>query len=136
MDSIDSKNLETRLKFISIKKNEIEVDLREIKSSYSKLLSQQSVIKNRIKSISFNSSQNPNIAYLESFKLRNQLNTLGFKVKTMGLKCRKLEAKKSNLESICDKVNAEIRKNKSISCLLYTSPSPRDATLSRMPSSA
>ena len=25
---------------------------------------------------------------------------------------------------------------KSLSCLLYTSPSPRDATLSRMPSSA
>ena len=27
-------------------------------------------------------------------------------------------------------------RNSSISCLLYTSPSPRDATLSRMPSSA
>ena len=27
-------------------------------------------------------------------------------------------------------------KDKSLSCLLYTSPSPRDATLSRMPSSA
>ena len=26
--------------------------------------------------------------------------------------------------------------NKNLSCLLYTSPSPRDATLSRMPSSA
>ena len=30
----------------------------------------------------------------------------------------------------------KIKKNKSGSCLLYTSPSPRDATLSRMPSSA
>ena len=28
------------------------------------------------------------------------------------------------------------RLNVSLSCLLYTSPSPRDATLSRMPSSA
>ena len=28
------------------------------------------------------------------------------------------------------------RQNKGIDCLLYTSPSPRDATLSRMPSSA
>ena len=27
-------------------------------------------------------------------------------------------------------------KNKEFTCLLYTSPSPRDATLSRMPSSA
>ena len=27
-------------------------------------------------------------------------------------------------------------KEKSLACLLYTSPSPRDATLSRMPSSA
>ena len=26
--------------------------------------------------------------------------------------------------------------NKDLTCLLYTSPSPRDATLSRMPSSA
>ena len=30
----------------------------------------------------------------------------------------------------------EQRKVEDISCLLYTSPSPRDATLSRMPSSA
>ena len=30
----------------------------------------------------------------------------------------------------------EFTDNKSNSCLLYTSPSPRDATLSRMPSSA
>ena len=38
-------------------------------------------------------------------------------------------------------INENIRGNsifivQSISCLLYTSPSPRDATLSRMPSSA
>ena len=30
----------------------------------------------------------------------------------------------------------DIDQNKSMPCLLYTSPSPRDATLSRMPSSA
>ena len=30
----------------------------------------------------------------------------------------------------------EARRNRSFVCLLYTSPSPRDATLSRMPSSA
>ena len=43
-------------------------------------------------------------------------------------------------------LNTEIKENKNMeefvkaedfnSCLLYTSPSPRDATLSRMPSSA
>ena len=33
-------------------------------------------------------------------------------------------------------MSAEIMLNKNITCLLYTSPSPRDATLSRMPSSA
>ena len=32
--------------------------------------------------------------------------------------------------------NTLLDKNKSKVCLLYTSPSPRDATLSRMPSSA
>ena len=40
---------------------------------------------------------------------------------------------------ICQKIkNHEIRSFKKLfeSCLLYTSPSPRDATLSRMPSSA
>ena len=31
---------------------------------------------------------------------------------------------------------AEIETDKATICLLYTSPSPRDATLSRMPSSA
>ena len=32
--------------------------------------------------------------------------------------------------------NFDLFVNKAQSCLLYTSPSPRDATLSRMPSSA
>ena len=41
-------------------------------------------------------------------------------------------------ESRQDKdLNIRVGSNKSVnSCLLYTSPSPRDATLSRMPSSA
>ena len=33
-------------------------------------------------------------------------------------------------------VNVDLPQAKSDPCLLYTSPSPRDATLSRMPSSA
>ena len=37
-----------------------------------------------------------------------------------------------NVLKICEKNDAD----KLSSCLLYTSPSPRDATLSRMPSSA
>ena len=36
-----------------------------------------------------------------------------------------------DLNNICDECKEEDE-----SCLLYTSPSPRDATLSRMPSSA
>ena len=32
--------------------------------------------------------------------------------------------------------SSQVPKTKSSDCLLYTSPSPRDATLSRMPSSA
>ena len=112
---MDTKNLEIKLKFISIKKNEIEKDLAEVKTSYSKLQSKRNRINTRLSNISFNNSQNPNIAYLESFKLKNQLNTLGFKIKTLALKCKKLEAKKSNFDSMYDKVNSKIRKNKSIS---------------------
>ena len=41
-----------------------------------------------------------------------------------------LEIIQSSLQATADEMFA------SISCLLYTSPSPRDATLSRMPSSA
>ena len=46
----------------------------------------------------------------------------------------------SNLNSIVSKINNSIRyvleKYGDVSCLLYTSPSPRDGLLSRMPSSA
>ena len=42
-----------------------------------------------------------------------------------------------NIESLAkDKIEKELRFNKSKLCLLYTSPSPRDRTRSRMPSSA
>ena len=42
-----------------------------------------------------------------------------------------------DLESCIDtNLSIEKIKNKLETCLLYTSPSPRDATLSRMPSSA
>ena len=43
-----------------------------------------------------------------------------------------------NPRMICSEVNelAKLNGDKSFTCLLYTSPSPRDATLSRMPSSA
>ena len=37
---------------------------------------------------------------------------------------------------ICDSKGAIHKDRDDLSCLLYTSPSPRDATLSRMPSSA
>ena len=36
----------------------------------------------------------------------------------------------------CEAVKVNVHSNYISTCLLYTSPSPRDATLSRMPSSA
>ena len=42
----------------------------------------------------------------------------------------------SESETMIQKAISEILKNRTSICLLYTSPSPRDATLSRMPSSA
>ena len=39
-----------------------------------------------------------------------------------------------NLDDVLE--NVMMNMDESYSCLLYTSPSPRDATLSRMPSSA
>ena len=41
-----------------------------------------------------------------------------------------------NWENELDKWSPELKYERLTSCLLYTSPSPRDATLSRMPSSA
>ena len=46
-----------------------------------------------------------------------------------------LEQKKSFLKKSIKNLKLDL-KTKVIPCLLYTSPSPRDATLSRMPSSA
>ena len=42
----------------------------------------------------------------------------------------------SKLLIAADGYNSMVRRKSGITCLLYTSPSPRDATLSRMPSSA
>ena len=47
-----------------------------------------------------------------------------------------IEIIQSSLTAITDEMFATMRKTAVSSCLLYTSPSPRDATLSRMPSSA
>ena len=47
-----------------------------------------------------------------------------------------LEQAVSDIVSACATIPDCQSKIKAISCLLYTSPSPRDATLSRMPSSA
>ena len=47
------------------------------------------------------------------------------------------KARKSRFRNALKKMNLLIdSKKKDEACLLYTSPSPRDATLSRMPSSA
>ena len=47
-----------------------------------------------------------------------------------------LENKKNIAISVCDITRAQPRKIVIETCLLYTSPSPRDRTRSRMPSSA
>ena len=54
---------------------------------------------------------------------------LRIECETLTKKCRLLESQYLQLESNANRTRTE-------SCLLYTSPSPRDATLSRMPSSA
>ena len=50
----------------------------------------------------------------------------------MSLELKDVE-KKVGIETHIHSTNLKLEKN---TCLLYTSPSPRDATLSRMPSSA
>ena len=45
------------------------------------------------------------------------------------------ESSSSEVDVSCSR-KVEYEKREGIPCLLYTSPSPRDATLSRMPSSA
>ena len=40
------------------------------------------------------------------------------------------------LDAFCPHLGAHLGEGGCVRCLLYTSPSPRDATLSRMPSSA
>ena len=52
------------------------------------------------------------------------------------LRCRGLgrRANRTDPRQVCEAIEEELRG--SGSCLLYTSPSPRDGLLSRMPSSA
>ena len=40
------------------------------------------------------------------------------------------------IESSCDETSVAVIRDEQLTCLLYTSPSPRDRTRSRMPSSA
>ena len=51
-----------------------------------------------------------------------------------GMAHTELEEYEQAIESFTEAIEVGTESNKS--CLLYTSPSPRDATLSRMPSSA
>ena len=50
--------------------------------------------------------------------------------------CLTTGLKRNNTETIVNRYLEEMRGHMENTCLLYTSPSPRDATLSRMPSSA
>ena len=42
----------------------------------------------------------------------------------------------SDTDSFIEEVSEEVRRDRLYNCLLYTSPSPRDLSTSRMPSSA
>ena len=64
-------------------------------------------------------------------KISNKYLTIFFK------KLSDKNNKKLNISFVAKKkIGNAVSRNKIKSCLLYTSPSPRDATLSRMPSSA
>ena len=61
------------------------------------------------------------------------INYRTFKPERDGLFCAKIFGPVKDYECVCGKYKR--MKHRGV-CLLYTSPSPRDATLSRMPSSA
>ena len=56
--------------------------------------------------------------------------------KTTQIELAKKYLQSRNIESLITREPGGTKIGERISCLLYTSPSPRDATLSRMPSSA
>jgi len=125
---LDTKNLDLKIKFLCIKKQDLEKNLSEAKSSYAALHAKQSSINTRIDSISFDKSVDKNIdkystvnsytlnlAHIESFKLREQLSSLSFKVEKLSADCKVLEAKKSNFDSLHEKLSKQVRKIRSIS---------------------
>ena len=73
---------------------------------------------------------------LQSFDLHRISRADGPVVRELGDALEKVVRKKlvENEDKLVAKMNRQIEKKKD--CLLYTSPSPRDATLSRMPSAA
>ena len=56
-------------------------------------------------------------------------------IKTHGCQMNEYDSAKM-FDLLEEKENFEIAESEEDACLLYTSPSPRDATTSRMPSSA
>ena len=83
-------------------------------------------------SYSFSSAQSETIDQLKkqvnAQQGRDKLKTLNKLSELLIVKDQALQAKRFVMEAI--------DLSRSLPCLLYTSPSPRDATLSRMPSSA
>ena len=53
-----------------------------------------------------------------------------------GLSIMEMSHRSPEIVAIAEQAEADFRELLNISCLLYTSPSPRDRTRSRMPSSA
>ena len=100
----------------------------------------------RAKVLSYFSKFEPCVVAMESCGgssyWARELTKLGFEVRLISAQYVKPFAKGQkndvvDAEAICEAANrAEMRFVSANTCLLYTSPSPRDATLSRMPSSA
>ena len=65
------------------------------------------------------------------------LDTLETGIELLGTEVKSVRAGQTNLrDGFCLIRNGQMQLHNVHICLLYTSPSPRDATLSRMPSSA
>ena len=92
------------------------------------LISREDILKPlRIVRESLEQNQNENLASGELLDLMRR-------AKCFGINLARLDIRQES--SRHSQLIAELMNKKYKNCLLYTSPSPRDATLSRMPSSA
>ena len=93
------------------------------------LISRNKLIKTNILSITFTATKDLNACFPASIARKfNGLDSVAF------LDCQQMYV--SDDVEFCIRIMAQVLLPPSIPCLLYTSPSPRDISGSRMPSSA